>query len=215
MITDRDLVLAAAATYTAPTATFIGLSGTVSAYRTVVGDTAIYAIEGTHDPLGWALDFMALPVPTHGTIEHPNVGWVHGGINAALDSVWPAMSAAMAQDDKYAITGHSLGAGLAVIATARMVALGHPPLRWAAFAPPRVGFKKMIELVATVPGTGYRNGNDPVTDVPFRAEPLWVYEQVPLRRGGQPARPPWEDHHIPLYVALEAALNPQPQEPQP
>ena len=210
MITDRDLVLAAAATYVTTDATFTGLNGAARAFRTVVGDTAVYAIEGTHDPLGWFLDFMALPVSFHATVEHPDVGWVHGGINAALESIWPALSSAMAKDDKFAITGHSLGAGLSVIATARMVALGHAPVRWAAFAPPRVGFKKMIELVAKAPGTGYRNGNDPVPEVPIYAEPLWVYEQVPLRRGGDLCRPPWDAHHIPLYVELEAALNGEP-----
>jgi predicted lipase len=207
VVTTRDLVLAAAATYTAPVATFVGLSGTVRACRTVVGDTAVYAIEGTHDPLGWALDFMALPVPAHGTVEHPDIGWVHGGMNAALDSIYPALQAAMLKDDKYAVTGHSLGAALALMATGCMVAAGHPPVQWAAFAPPRVGFKKLIDLVATVPGTGYRNGNDPVPMVPLRAEPMWLYEQVPLLRGGTPLRPPWNDHHMALYVALEAALS--------
>jgi len=207
MIADRDLVLASAATYTTPDATFVGLSGTVRVCRTMVEDVAVYAIEGTHDVVGWALDFMALPIPSHATTEHPDIGWVHGGINSALDSVWPMMRDAMMKDDKYAITGHSLGAGLAVMATACMVAANHPPVRWAAFAPPRVGFTKMIELVATVPGSGYRNGNDPVPDVPFRAEPMWVYEQVPLLRGGDRQHPPWDAHHVPLYVALEAALS--------
>lgn len=207
MVTDKDLVLAAAASYITEEASFSGLSGTVRAFRTMVDDVAVYAIEGTHDKLGWALDFMALPILLHATVDRPDTGWVHGGINAALDSIWPVLMNAMLQDDKFAITGHSLGAGLAIIATARMVALGRPPVRWAAFAPPRVGFRKLIELVAQVPGTGYRNGNDPVTDVPFRAEPLWVYEQVPLVRGGAIMRPPWEAHHIGLYVALEESVR--------
>ena len=208
MITDHDLVLASAATYTTAVADFIGLSGAVRAFRTVVDGVAIYAIEGTHDPLGWALDFMALPLPSHVTADDPDIGWVHSGIAAALDSIWPTMEKAMFSDGEYAITGHSLGAGLAVISTARMVAKNHPPIRWAAFAPPRVGFKKMIEFVATVPGTGYRNSNDPVTDVPFRAEPMWVYEQVPLLRGGPPPyRPPWDAHHIQNYVSLEESLE--------
>ena len=46
MITDRDLVLAAAATYTTPQADFVGLNGTARAFRTMVDDTAVYAIEG-------------------------------------------------------------------------------------------------------------------------------------------------------------------------
>jgi hypothetical protein len=206
VITDVELVAASAATYAGGEATFSGLSGTVRCFRTLVDGVAIYAIEGTHDKLGWALDFMALPIPMHVTAEHPDIGWVHAGINAALDSIWPLFVETIAQDEKYAITGHSLGAGLAVIATARLVALKRPPLRWAAFAPPRVGFKKMIDLVTSVPGTGYRNGNDPVTDVPFRAEPMWIYEQVPLLRGGETAHPPWDAHHIDNYAKLVETL---------
>ena len=209
MITDRDLVLASAASYVIQKPTFTGFGGAVCAFRTVIDGIAVYAMEGTHDRIGWALDFMALPVPSHATVEHPDVGWVHGGINAALDSIWPQLFMAMNQDKEYAITGHSLGAGLTVIAVARMVATGHMPVRWAAFAPPRVGFKKMIELVAEASGNAYRNGNDPVPDVPFRAEPFWIYEQVPLRRGGAVCRPPWDAHHIDRYIELEAALNPK------
>lgn len=210
MISDADLVAASAATYATHEPTFVGLSGAVCAFRTMVDGLPVYAIEGTHDRLGWALDFMALPVPSHATIEHPDIGWVHSGLNAATDSIWPQLFAAMSQDKEYAVTGHSQGAGLTVIVTARMVALGHPPVRWAAFAPPRVGFKKMIDLAARAPGAGYRNGNDPVTDVPFRAEPFWIYEQVPLRRGGAVCRPPWDAHHIDRYIELEKALNTAP-----
>ena len=109
---------------------------------------------------------------------------------------------------KVALTGHSLGAGCAIPATALLVALGIVPIRCAFFAPPRVGFKTTNDLVDQVTTSAYRNSNDPVTDVPFRAPPLWLYEQRPLRRGGPPPyRPPWEAHHIDNYVALEQSLN--------
>ena len=212
MITDRDLVLAAAATYTTTEASFSSLDGAARGFRTVSGDTAIYAIEGTHDPLGWFFDFMALPLEAHGTIEHPDIGWVHGGIYAVLLSIWPQMLTAIQADVKsglkIAITGHSLGAGCAVLAVGLLVTLGIIPVRWAAFAPPRVGFKKLVELVATASGTGYRNSNDPVPEVPLRALPLWLYEQVALLSGGPPPyHPPWDAHHIENYVALEQSLN--------
>ena len=206
MISDRDLVAAAAATYATPTADFSGADGAVRVFRSVIDGVPTYAIEGTHDPLGWALDFMALPIELHASVEHPDVGFVHAGFNAALDSVWATLVAAMAKDPIYVIVGHSLGAGLAILATGRQVALGRPPVQWAAFAPPRVGFKQLLALVAKVPGHAYRNGNDPVTDVPFRALPLWVYEQVPLVRGGNVYHPPWDAHHIENYVALVSSL---------
>lgn len=214
MITDRDLVLAAAATYTSPSPLLSGLAGSMRVFRTVVNGVAIYAIEGTHDPRGWFQDFMALPEEFHASVEHPNIGFVHGGIFAVLLSVWPEMLAAIKADIaaglKIAVTGHSLGAGCAVLGTALLVALGIMPIKCAFFAPPRVGFKMMNDLVDQVDTNAYRNSNDPVTEVPLRALPLWLYEQRQLRRGGPPPyRPPWDAHHIPYYVALEAALNPQ------
>lgn len=230
MITDHDLVAASAATYGGGEATFSGLNGTAKAFRTVVDGVAVYAFQGTHDRLGWILDAAALPIPSqlvgfeadhilcalefmglkveaHDSAEHPDIGFVHGGIQAVLMSVWPKMWSAMQGDEKIAVTGHSLGAGCAILATAMMVALGRPPIMAAYFAPPRVGFKKMNRLVDQVPTAAYRNGNDPVTDVPFRARPFWLYEQRPLLRGGEPCRPPWDAHHIDRYVALEESLR--------
>ena len=230
MIRDHDLVLAAAATYTTADATFVGLADAARVFRTMVDDVAVYAIEGTHDTLGWALDAMALPLPSqmigteighvlralkfmalpdaaNASIEHPDIGFVHGGIYAVLLSIWPKMWEAIQKDDKFALTGHSLGAGCAVLATALTVALGKPPVRAAFFAPPRVGFKKMHDLVDQVSTSAYRNANDPVTDVPFRAVPFWLYEQRPLLRGGDVCRPPWNAHHIDLYVKLEEMMR--------
>ncbi len=237
-ITARDQVLASAATYGDSPASFSALKGAARAFRTVIEDTSIYAIEGTHDNLGWLMDAMALPMPSqligadtkdvmdaitfmaqpeeaHGTVEHQDIGFVHGGIFAVLHSIWDPMRTAIQADVrggmKIAITGHSLGAGCAVLATALLVAEGVYPVRAAYFAPPRVGFSKMHKLIDLLPATAaYRNGNDPVTDVPFRAIPFWLYEQRPLLRGGEYSRPPWDAHHITNYVALEAALNPAP-----
>lgn len=234
-ITDRDLVFAAAATYGGGEATFSALGGTARVFRTIVGDVAVYAIEGTHDLLGVVLDALALPLPSqligtdaahvldavrfmampeaaHATVEHPDIGFVHGGIYAVLMSVWTGLLGSIRDDvvagNKVALTGHSLGAGCAILATALLVSYGIKPVRAAYFAPPRVGFKAMHELVSLVSTAAYRNGNDPVTDVPFRAVPFWLYEQLPLLRGGQICRPPWDAHHVDRYVALEAALNP-------
>jgi hypothetical protein len=210
-VTDKDLVLAAAATYGTAPATFSGLDGAARVFRMGINDVAIYAIEGTHDPVGWFYDFMALPAEQHASVDLPSIGFVHGGIFAVLTSVWPEMIAAVRTDAaaglKVALTGHSLGAGCAVLATALLVALGIKPVRCAFFAPPRVGFKTMNMLVDQVQTSAYRNSNDPVTDVPLRAPPLWLYEQRPLLRGGPPPyRPPWDAHHIENYVALVEAM---------
>jgi hypothetical protein len=209
VITDRDLVLASAATYTLPVPTFFGMGGAVRIFRTMVEDVAVYAIEGTHDPLGWFFDFLALPIASHDCVEDAALGWLHGGIFTLYKSVREPLIAAISKDEKYAITGHSLGGGLTVMITGDMVARGHPPVRWAAFAPPKVGFQSLIELVAKVPGAGYRYCNDPVPEVPLTADPFWLYGQVPLRHNEGFVWPPQKAHAIENYVALEALLNPQ------
>ena len=159
LITDRDLVLAAAATYGSAAATFVGLEGTARVFRTEVNDIAIYAIEGTHDNRGWALDALALPLPSqlvggtpdqilnalhfmaspevvHATVEHPDIGFVHGGIYAVLASVWDPMLTAIRADvsagTPVALTGHSLGAGCAVLATAQASCTRRRRAAWAA-----------------------------------------------------------------------------------
>lgn len=238
MVTDRDLVLAAAATYGSSSPTFSGLGGTARVFRTIIGDTAIYAFEGTHDKLGWLLDALALPLPSqllgdtpdhimaairfmaapeaaHTSVEHPDIGFVHGGIYQVLMSVWPewleAIRADVAAGLKIALTGHSLGGGGSIMATGLLVALGIIPVRVAFFAPPRVGFKKLHDLVDRVENnSAYRYGRDPVPEVPWRVLPFWLYLQRSLIRGGDPALPPWDDHHIANYVKLEAAVNPVP-----
>ena len=233
MITDQDLVRAAKATYADNPATFVGLKGTANVFRTVIGDVAVYAIEGTHDDQGWLLDAMALPLPSqlvgdtpdhilkaikfmalpdaaHAAVEHPDIGFVHGGILAVLMSVWPDMLESIRNDIKeglqIAITGHSLGAGCAVLAVGMLVAIGIMPVRSAFYAPPRVGFKKLHQLVDQASTIALRNGNDPVPEVPFRVLPFWLYLQRQLAIGGDQQLPPWSAHHIDFYVSLQAAL---------
>ena len=206
-VTDCDLVHAAARTYSGVPAAWVGMRGAVRVYRSLSSDgVPIFAFEGTHDPIGWALDFFAIPVPAQGALQQA-VGWVHAGFALALDSVWDDVSAVIEREPVYALAGHSLGAALAVLATARMAVQEHPPVRWGAFAPPRVGMEKLVKLVEAVPGRAWAYGNDPVVGVPFAAPPLWPYYQVALTKCGKPMPRKWDAHAIGNYVAAVIAAT--------
>jgi triacylglycerol lipase len=91
-------------------------------------------------------------------------GKVHHGFKYELDKLWPSIQDAIKSNPgTLYVTGHSLGAAMATIATSRLqpnvVAL-------VTFGSPRVGDK---DFVASVKVDHYRvqNNNDAVTKVPF------------------------------------------------
>ncbi len=110
-------------------------------------------------------------------------GKIHKGFNAALDSVWGKVEAqlkrAAATGKSVFVAGHSLGAALATLTTARVVLLDslkdvRPSLKGLyTMGSPRVGDDQFIsKLVAAYqsapqfPVVRLRNGNDIVTRVP-------------------------------------------------
>jgi hypothetical protein len=200
MISDRALVLAAAATYEPKAVPIIeAVEHAVRIFRTSIDGLAVFAVEGTHDELGWALDFFAARADDHETLNHPTLGFVHAGFHLAAMAVLPRLALA-AQGIDYAITGHSLGAELALHLGGMMIDDGHPPVKVGAFAPPRGGGARFVKIVTSVPFCAYRFGNDPVPTVPWTL-PGFPYEQVPLTSIGKPMRVPFDAHPIDNYVA--------------
>jgi hypothetical protein len=199
MISDRALVLAAAATYEPKAVPIIeAIDHAVRIFRTSIDGLAVFAIEGTHDDLGWALDFVAAGADDHETFNHPTLGFVHAGFHMAAMAVFPRMALA-AQGIEYAITGHSLGGELALHLGGMMIDDGHPPVKIGAFAPPRGGGAQFVKVVTSVPFCAYHFGNDPVPDVPLML-PGFPYEQVPLTMIGRPMFNPFKAHHVDNYV---------------
>jgi len=94
------------------------------------------AFRGTEeDPRDWITDSRFGPRP--GELG----GSVHSGFHDALDLVWPDVTAdiAGAATRQVWVTGHSLGAALAVLAAARMVEAGRKPAGVMTFGQPRTG----------------------------------------------------------------------------
>lgn len=200
--TDAELVDAAAATYGSGKPVVQDQTGTVRVFLTGGKQTAcdIFAIEGTHDPLGWGADFFALRVWDHPGRSTVSLGWVHAGFYALAAPIIPLLVPLM-QRYPYAIAGHSLGAALALLIGATMISKGKPPVKIGAFAPPRVGDAKFVKVATSVPFCAYKYGNDPVPDVPWHIPFFFPYRQIPLTMVGAPKASSFKCHAIENYVA--------------
>lgn len=208
---DAELVNAAAAAYDPAAVPFINELG--SALRIFLTQRAdglvIIAIEGTHDPLGWAFDFFALRIFDHPGIKHASLGFIHAGFYTMAMAVIERLDVELThRAAPYAICGHSLGAALALLLGALLTVRGMPPVKVGAFAPPRVGGAKFVATATSVPFCADRYGLDPVPMVPLDLPILFPYDQVVLRELVAPPLPRdaslaalFDQHHITHYVA--------------
>ncbi len=102
------------------------------------------AFPGSDDLSCWEHDFEFIPE------EVPDLGRVHSGIYQAwLEVKEPVIATA----PRY-VTGHSLGAGLAIIAAAALCVAGTPPVAVFGFAPPRVSTDAEIGTILKAHGVG-------------------------------------------------------------
>lgn len=206
--TDGELVGYAAATYAANAKPFISdLDSSIRVFLTTRDDGLnVIAFEGTHDVLGWALDFFAIKVEDHETVNHPTLGFLHAGFYRAALTVLPRLSL-VAKRGRYAICGHSLGAVLALMVGALLIDDGTPPVKIGAFAPPKGGGDMFVKVAASVPYCAYRYGQDPVPLVPL-AFPELPYRQVSLVELDAPRSVDlFSYHNIANYVTGVKAFN--------
>jgi len=198
--TDIELVDCAAQTYTRSDPFAVTIDGAVRAFQTTLpSGINVIAFEGTHDPIGWALDFCALGIIEHSGVDHPTLGFVHAGFLASALSALPLIQP-IAAKGPFAVCGHSLGAALALLIGGLLIDDGTPPLKIGAFAPPRVGSEQFVKTAATVPICAYQYGNDPVPRVPFRIVPLFPYMQVAVTSIGTPRLNEFSCHNIQNYL---------------
>jgi triacylglycerol lipase len=91
-------------------------------------------------------------------------GKIHVGFKGEINKLWPSIEKAVAGIDRLYVTGHSLGAAMATIASGRMQS---KVLALVTFGSPRVGNKEYVKCL-TVTHYRVQNNCDDVTKVPFR-----------------------------------------------
>jgi triacylglycerol lipase len=123
----------------------------------------ILAFRGTEpDELSDILaDLNAIP---RGAMTH---GLVHSGFRGELDNIWADIIKHHKSHTKKTlyITGHSLGAAMATIATSRFEEI-YEVKQLTTFGSPRVGTRNFVKHIST-PHMRFVNNNDIVTKVPL------------------------------------------------
>lgn len=153
------------------------------------GDIVVF--RGSQSAEDWLRDFDDVPV------DHPIFGHVHAGFVAGMDDVYREL-VPLATSARV-ITGHSLGAARAWLFAGFLAAAGRPAQQITVFGSPRPGFARLRDIIVAggSSNASYRNGDDPVTEVPWL---LGAYVRpVELTAIGI-SRTPFEDHHIEYYV---------------
>lgn len=129
-----------------------------------INDTSVLCFRGSVSATDWFRDFMVLP---HEPLDHPQLGIVHAGFYEGMDEFFEEVSPLLGPNPF--ITGHSLGAARAWLFGGLLTAANNNPCRITVFGSPKPGGQQLASLLASVSKGSYRNGEDPVTEVP-----LWI-----------------------------------------
>lgn len=187
-----DLGAVAAETYSVnPTWT----AGDLAAIYTVRKGIRIIAIRGTtRDPRDWTRDLSAWPA------HDRDLGFCHAGF---LAGAWELYWRSPLADDDFRgaiIVGHSMGGALAILLGAILTTENSLPRAIVTFGAPRCASWKVRRLLRELPLRLYRNGDDPVPDVPWLPG-LYVHPRR-LIQIGEAALDPFNDHHISVYCRV-------------
>ena len=172
-------------------------AGELSALYTAADGARVIAIPGTKAEIGeWLRDLDVMPV------WDGALGVCHRGFR---DGALELYRASPLSDHDFAgaiICGHSLGGALAILLGAFLTAWGMPPAQIITFGAPRCGSWRVRRILRPLPLRLYRNGDDPVPDVPWL--PGIYVQPRRLIQVGEPALDPIADHHVEAYErALE------------
>ncbi|NBI44993.1 alpha/beta fold hydrolase [Burkholderia sp. ISTR5] len=176
-MTPRDYALIAQEAYSAQP----DIGKADSASRAIVRQTAAglcVAFPGTDN-----LDCVAADLDAH-PIDVIGIGQVHHGFWSAWSAIATDVLAA-AKGQPVTLVGHSLGAAIAIMGAAAMVVGGNQPIAVYGFEPPRVSTNGSVAaLLAKVPLSLYRNGNDIVPNLPLD----WMHAGA-IQQIGRPTFP--------------------------
>ncbi len=179
---------------------------TVHVFLSMLDGVHVVAWEGTTDLQEWMVDFLSAPVPFHS-----EYGPTHFGITGTMFSVVDQIDEYFKSLDypSYLNTGHSKGAGEAIVFHAEMKRRGHPPWATRAYEPPQVGGKELRDYLSDQDvkwtATVNAHGRDIVTQVPF-GDP-WMHVNDPILLTVS------DDYDVPTkhrIACIVAALSAQP-----
>lgn len=131
---------------------------------------------------------------------HPQLGRCHRGF---LRNVLGVSDNIMTHTtgQQLVIVGHSKGAAEAALFAGLLAAAGRAPVQLTTFGMPKVGGGALRQLVMPLRGQDFRNGGDPVTQVP-----LFFFHPRALRQLGQDAPLAVSYHLMTAYAKAVAAF---------
>ena len=168
--------------------------GDLHARLSLVEGCRVISFRGTTtDPRDWVVDLRV-----DRTLD-PQIGMCHSGFLDAARTLLEVIP--LGQIAGAVLAGHSLGGALAVLIGAKAVMQGCRPSAIVTFGAPRAGSSQLKHTLAPLPMRMYRNGNDPVPDVPRAIWPFWGFYAHPRRllEIGTPRLDPFVAHGIIQY----------------
>lgn len=154
----------------------------------------------------WVRDFYAFDDP----FVHSALGPIHPGMYQGLPVTIQKVLSFASPNEPIGVTGHSLGAGRATLATGLLVVAKRPPAARIVFGEPHTGRTQLANLFLNVPGPSFRNTGGPRSDWDHIDQvtmvPPWF--ATPTARTDNTVAPipndpwgPFRYHHMSLYAA--------------